>query len=137
MVDVLTLRQRSRCMSAIKSANTAPEIIIRRLAHSMGYRFRLHVKTLPGKPDLVFPHFRSVIFVHGCFWHLHTCSDGHIPKSRLAYWGPKLKLNQKRDTRRRKELRKLGWRVLVIWECQLKNRTAVKKRLKHFLNRRS
>jgi DNA mismatch endonuclease (patch repair protein) len=133
MGDVLTPAQRSKCMAAIRGTNTSPEIAVRRIAHQMSFRFRLHAKELPGKPDLVFPRLRSVIFVHGCFWHQHTCNDGHMPKTRLDYWKPKLKLNQDRDRRRRSQLRKLGWRVLVIWECQTKDSERLRGRLKSFL----
>lgn len=133
MGDVLTIAQRAACMAAIKGTNTSPEIVVRRIAHMMGFRFRLHTRDLPGKPDLVFPRFRSVVFVHGCFWHQHTCKDGHLPKTRLAYWGPKLRLNQERDGRRRKQLRELGWRVLVIWECQTKNENRLRRKLAEFL----
>ena len=108
-------------MVAVKSKNTPPEMIVRRLVHSMGYRFRLHRKDLPGNPDLVFPRFRKVIFVHGCFWHQHRCNRGNRkPTTRQEYWLPKLRRNVKRDRRVLRELRNLGWRALVVWECQTK-----------------
>lgn len=108
-------------MAAIRSAGMKPELIIRSLVHRLGYRFRLHAKDLPGKPDLVFRSRKKVIFVHGCFWHQHqkaSCKDGRAPKSNLGYWAGKLARNVNRDTRNITALRALGWRVLVIWECE-------------------
>jgi len=133
MADVLNKKQRSRCMAAIRSTDTLPERIVRKLAHSLGIRYRLHAKGLPGKPDLVFPRLRAVIFVHGCFWHQHTCRDGRIPTSRTEYWEPKLYRNRARDKQRQRELRQLGWRVMVIWECQTKSITVLERRLRRFL----
>ncbi len=107
-------------MSRIRSKDTAPEIAVRRLIHAAGYRYRLHVDELPGKPDLVFPARRAVIFVHGCFWHLHPrCTEGRIPSSNRDYWGPKLARNAQRDKSNAKALKKDGWRVMTIWECQI------------------
>jgi DNA mismatch endonuclease (patch repair protein) len=107
-------------MRRITSKNTSPEMAVRRLVHSLGYRYRLHGANLPGRPDLVFRNRKRVIFVHGCFWHLHTkCREGRVPGSRTDYWGPKLLGNVARDKRRLSELRKLGWRVLTIWECEV------------------
>ena len=111
---------RSANMAAIRSRDTAPELIVRRLAHRLGLRFRLHQSSLPGKPDLVFPRHRKVVFVHGCFWHQHSCPDGHLPKSRISYWTPKLRRNCERDAEQLKLLKSLGWDVLIIWECQTK-----------------
>lgn len=106
-------------MSRVGSKNTAPEIIVRRLAHGMGLRFRLHVTGLPGKPDLVFPKHKAVVFVHGCFWHQHkNCRYSKCPKTRSAYWQAKFDANIARDARNLRRLRKLGWRVLVIWQCK-------------------
>jgi DNA mismatch endonuclease (patch repair protein) len=105
-------------MSRIRSRNTKPELAVRRLAHSLGYRYRLHKKDLPGSPDLVFPNRRAVIFVHGCFWHAHA-GCGRTPKSRLSYWLPKLKRNRIRDKQNMKALTRDGWSVLVIWECEV------------------
>jgi DNA mismatch endonuclease (patch repair protein) len=113
-----------------------PEITVRRLAHSLGYRFRLHRKDLPGKPDMVFPSRRAVIFVHGCFWHQHPdpdCKDARFPKSNTDYWRPKLLRNQARDKEHETALKALGWRVLVIWECQTKDEADLKKLLESFL----
>jgi DNA mismatch endonuclease (patch repair protein) len=115
-----------------------PEMVVRQLVHKMGFRYRLHQKDLPGKPDLVFPSRRKAIFVHGCFWHQHKkeeCSDGRIPKSNTSYWTPKLKRNVERDKAATKELKRLGWEVLVIWECEIKN-TNLEDRLGRFLNQR-
>jgi len=123
-------------MRAIRSAGTKPEMAVRRLAHGMGYRYRLHGKKLPGKPDLVFTSRRKVIFVHGCFWHQHPkagCSDARPPRSNPDYWLPKLARNRERDRAAQAELKKLSWSVCVIWECQTRNTAALKRRLKGFL----
>jgi len=112
--------QRSRNMSAIKSKNTKPEIAVRKLLHSMGYRFRLHRKDLPGSPDIVLPKYKTVIFVHGCFWHRHeNCKYASTPKTRKEFWENKFNKNIKRDKNNLKELKNLNWKVLVIWECEL------------------
>ena len=122
-------------MSRIRSKDTSPEIIVRRIVHTMGYRYRLHVAKLPGKPDLVFTRLNRIIEVRGCFWHQHSkCVDSHIPKSRLEYWLPKLRRNQERDTANLKSLRNLGWKVLVVWECQVMNNRLLSKRLARFLH---
>lgn len=124
-------------MRAIRSKGMKPEIIVRRLAHSLGYRFRLHRDDLPGKPDMVFPGRRAVIFVHGCFWHQHPfkdCKDSRLPKSNTDYWEPKLLRNQTRDSEHVAALQAQGWRVLVIWECQTKDETGLKNLLLSFLN---
>ena len=114
--------QRSRNMSAIKSKNTKPEIKVRKVLHSMGYRFRLHSKDLPGSPDIVLPKYKTVIFVHGCFWHRHeNCKYATTPKTRSAFWESKFNENIKRDRTNQNNLIKLGWKVLVIWECDLKS----------------
>src|SRR5438046_816449 len=105
-------------MGAVKSKDTTPELIVRRLVHAMGYRYRLHVASLPGNPDLVFPRMRKVIFVSGCFWHRHGCGRCRIPATRRGYWVKKLERNAERDERVQRALRRQGWRVLVIWECQ-------------------
>ena len=118
MADVHTPEQRSGNMAAIKGKNTKPEMIVRRMLHSQGYRYVLHQKQLPGRPDLVFPSRKKVIFVHGCFWHMHGCGRCRIPVAGRAYWTLKLRRNWLRDRRTRRALRRLGWRVLVVWECQ-------------------
>lgn len=138
MVDRITAERRSANMSNIRSEGMKPEMAVRRLAHSLGFRFRLHRKDLPGKPDLVFISKRSVIFVHGCFWHQHPradCLDGRMPKSRLDYWGPKLQRNVERDAVAIKELEAQGWRVLVVWECETADMNRLSRKLRQFLNR--
>ena len=108
-------------MRRIRNRDTAPEKIVRSILHRRGYRFRLHRKDLPGKPDIVFPSRRKVIFVHGCFWHQHgACPEGRIPSTRLSYWKPKLERNKKRDALNLQRLRTLGWEALEIWECEIK-----------------
>lgn len=107
-------------MRAVKSKDTTPEIQVRRFVHSLGYRYRLHRKDLPGKPDLVFPKLRKVIFVHGCFWHGHTCNRGaRMPKTNVDYWSTKIDRNRSRDEEHLKSLSVLGWKTLVVWECRL------------------
>ena len=114
--------QRSRNMSAIKSKNTKPEIAVRKLLHSMGYRFRLHRKDLPGSPDIVLPKYKTVIFVHGCFWHRHeNCKYASTPKTRKEFWNKKFKENIKRDSEIQDKIKNLDWRSVVIWECETKN----------------
>ena len=125
-------------MRAVKSKDTGTEMIVRRLVHSLGYRYRLHRKDLPGVPDLVFPSRRAVIFVHGCFWHQHDCSRGaRIPKTRRGYWVPKLRKNRERDSRHEEHLRRSRWRVLVVWECEVNNRALLIQRLGDFLDERT
>lgn len=106
-------------MSSIRSQDTRPELALRKFLHAHGYRFRLHVKTLPGKPDIVLPKFRLAIWVQGCFWHRHHCKTGELPRSNKDYWIPKLLRNVSRDMSSRRQVRKLGWRNFVIWECQI------------------
>ena len=113
--------RRSRNMSAIKSKNTKPEIKVRKVLHSMGYRFRLHSKDLPGSPDIVLPKFKTVIFVHGCFWHRHeNCKYASTPKTRQEFWNKKFKENINRDNLNQANLSLKGWKIIIIWECQLK-----------------
>lgn len=119
MVDVLTEEQRKYCMSRIRGKDTKPEMVVRRLTYSLGYRYRLHVKNLPGCPDLVFPSRKKVIFVHGCFWHRHNCRYGRVkPRTRKKFWHAKLEGNKERHKRNRRKLQSKGWRILTIWECQ-------------------
>ncbi len=121
-------------MRAVKGADTAPEIAVRRMAHQMGYRFRLHGKDLPGKPDLVFPRLRRVVFVHGCFWHGHGCVRGdRAPKANAEYWRVKIGSNRIRDAKNLTALKTEGWRAAVVWECELKDPARVKRRLAAFL----
>ena len=136
MADVFSPAKRSDIMSRIKGKNTTPEIHVRRLLHSLGYRFRLHVADLPGKPDIVFPRHRKVIFIHGCFWHGHkACSRGSAPSTRVEFWQHKIEGNRVRDRRIKIELRKMGWAVLEIWQCQLSRTGALTYRLLHFLHK--
>ena len=119
-MDTRKPEQRRRIMQAVRTHSTGPEIVVRRLLHAMGYRFRLHRKDLPGKPDIVLPRHRTVVFVHGCFWHAHGCPKGLPPKSNLHYWLPKLEQNVRRDKRTIEQLRSLGWHVIIIWQCETK-----------------
>jgi DNA mismatch endonuclease, patch repair protein len=121
-------------MAAVRSKNTKPELIVRRLVHAMGYRYRLHRSDLPGKPDLVFSGRRKIIFVHGCFWHQHDCTFSHVPKTNSAYWAPKLKRNSARDVEHLEKLRSLGWKCLVLWECELTKSAQLLRRLERFLS---
>ncbi|MCB4455895.1 very short patch repair endonuclease [Leisingera sp. McT4-56] len=133
MADTLTPERRSANMAKIRAKHTKPEMLVRRMVHGMGYRYRLHRKDLPGKPDLVFGPRRKVIFVHGCFWHLHDCRAGRIPASRRDYWEPKLHRNAERDAEHLTALQAAGWQVLTIWECETKDLAALKDRLADFL----
>ena len=136
MADKVTPERRSVNMRAIRSKDTAPELAVRRLVHSMGYRYRLHRKDLPGKPDLVFSRRRKVIFVHGCFWHQHElqrCLDGRRPKSNTGYWDEKLRRNVERDARHVAALEAAGWEVLIIWECDCHDAPTLSARIAGFL----
>lgn len=120
-LDRLDPCRRSALMARIPGKDTKPELVVRSTLHALGYRYRLHVRSLPGSPDLVFPRRRKVLFVHGCFWHGHDCRFGRAkPKSRLHYWEPKLDANKKRDARASKRLRTGGWSVGAIWECEIR-----------------
>lgn len=120
-------------MRAIRSQHMKPEMIVRQLIHGMGYRYRLHWRDLPGKPDLVFPSRKKIIFVHGCFWHSHECGMAHKPKSNLDYWIPKLARNKERDAKNFAELVMTGWRVFIAWECETKDQETLKQKLIRFL----
>lgn len=136
MVDTLSPDERSLRMSLIRGKNSTAELTVRRLIHGMGFRYRLHRRDLPGVPDLVFPKLRKVVFVHGCFWHRHPdseCKLARLPKSRREFWEPKLTGNRDRDERNTHRLMEAGWRVIVVWECQLANLEEVKARLRSFL----
>jgi DNA mismatch endonuclease, patch repair protein len=135
-MDTLTRGERSQRMALVRGKNTAPEILVRREVRGLGFRYRLHGRGLPGRPDLVFSKRRRVIFVHGCFWHRHaaaSCKLARLPKSRLDFWKPKLQSNRLRDARNVSALRRAGWRVLVVWECELTDKTWLRCRLKKFL----
>jgi DNA mismatch endonuclease (patch repair protein) len=133
VVDRLTPEARSRLMSSIRGKDTKPEMVVRRLLHSLGYRFRLHRRDLPGTPDLVFPCRRKAIMVHGCFWHGHGCRAGQLPKSRPEFWGAKIAANRGRDARSLRALRKCGWSVAVVWACEMGNLARMQLRLVRFL----
>lgn len=133
-MDVHTPEQRSRNMAAIRGKDTRPEHIVRSLAHRMGFRFRLHRRDLPGKPDLVFPGRRRVILVHGCFWHVHDCPYGRVrPATNAGFWADKRAGNVARDERNLAALKGAGWGVLVIWECETRDLESLARRLKTFL----
>lgn len=130
MTDIVDSKRRSENMSRIKGRDTAPELAVRRIAHGLGLRFRLHRKDLPGRPDLVFPKHRLAVFVHGCFWHRHDgCRYAYTPKSRVAFWTNKFAGNVARDQRQEEALRNLGWQVLVIWECETRDEENIKQSL--------
>jgi DNA mismatch endonuclease (patch repair protein) len=133
-VDTLTPEQRSERMGRVRNKDTKPEMAVRRLVHRMGYRYRLHRRDLPGNPDLVFPNRGKIIFVHGCFWHRHgTCKFTRWPKSKLEFWKPKLEENHRRDRENQRALRGMGWRTLVIWECQLDKLERLESKIRAFL----
>lgn len=134
LADTLSPKERSERMSRIRDKDSKPEMRLRRLVHSLGFRYRLHVKKLPGKPDLVFPARHAVIFMHGCFWHRHEeCKLARLPKSKLGFWITKLEANRQRDLIHQRQLSDLGWRVLVIWECELNDTEHVSQIVKKFL----
>jgi DNA mismatch endonuclease, patch repair protein len=133
-MDKITPERRSANMARIRSAHTKPEMIVRRMAHRLGFRFRLHRRDLPGKPDLVFAGRNKIVFVHGCYWHGHGCKVGGTgAKSNQDYWGPKIARNRQRDESAIAALTGLGWKVLAIWECETRNETELKRRLRRFL----
>ncbi len=135
MTDRICADRRSNNMRRIRSKDTAPELVVRRMVHSLGFRFRLHSKDLPGRPDLVFARLKSVILVHGCFWHSHPgCKETHVPKTRQEYWRPKLEGNRTRDAANKAKLKRLGWRVLVVWECETKHEVRLQAKVKRFLS---
>jgi DNA mismatch endonuclease (patch repair protein) len=134
-VDTLSPAERSEIMARVRSKNSRPELSVRKLVSALGCRYGLHARDLPGHPDLVFRKAQKVIFVHGCFWHRHTgCSLARLPKSRLDFWMPKLEGNKTRDRRVKRALARQGWRVLTIWECQIKNVERLRSRLRRFLD---
>lgn len=135
MADVLTKRQRSYNMSRIRGKNTKPERVVRSVIHELGYRFRLHAGHLPGKPDIVFPSRKKVIFVHGCFWHMHRCRYGRVvPQTNPEFWRAKRLANKARDRKNMRNLKSLGWAVLIVWECQIRDRNSLKNRIRNFLS---
>lgn len=134
-MDTLSPRERSERMARVRGKNTHPELVVRKLAFSLGYRYRLHARDLPGNPDMVFRNRRKVIFIHGCFWHRHAaCALARLPKSRLDFWVPKLEGNKKRDKRNKRALARDGWKVLTIWECQLGDVGRLEATIRRFLD---
>ncbi|MSP81843.1 MAG: DNA mismatch endonuclease Vsr [Alphaproteobacteria bacterium] len=136
MADTLTPAERSERMARMRGWDTQPELVVRRLVHGMGYRYRLHRRDLPGTPDMVFPSRKMAIFIHGCFWHRHpdpNCKLARLPKSRLDFWLPKLEANRARDERHRSELAALGWKSLVVWECEIGDSGELKGNIQRFL----
>ena len=135
MVDVHTKDQRSYNMSRIRAKNTRPEMLVRSMVHRMGYRYALHCRDLPGKPDIVLTKHRKIILVHGCFWHMHNCRFGKVtPKTHAKFWESKRQGNVARDKANIRKLRKAGWKVLTVWECQTRNEEKLTKKLDKFLS---
>ncbi|MBN1312429.1 MAG: DNA mismatch endonuclease Vsr [Anaerolineae bacterium] len=134
MTDRITKAQRSRNMARVKNKNTAPELIVRKALHRLGFRFRLHRSDLPGNPDIVLPRHHKAIFVHGCFWHGHDCPRGKRPSTRQKFWNRKLDGNQTRDRTNQEKLKELGWQILIVWECQVKCMDKLEKCLLDFMN---
>ncbi|MFN3166117.1 MAG: very short patch repair endonuclease [Phycisphaeraceae bacterium] len=134
MVDTLSKAERSRLMSRVRGKDTEPELVVRSMLHKLGYRYRLHLSKLPGKPDLVFPGRKKVIFVNGCYWHRHTCRRGRsVPDSNREVWLSKFKANRARDRAVRRQLKSMGWSVLTVWQCELKDPESVIERCVEFL----
>ena len=134
-MDHVTPSKRSKIMAAVRSKDTTPEMKVRRLVHSMGYRYRLHSTHLPGKPDLVFSSKEKVMFVHGCFWHGHKrCSKARLPKSRVDFWREKIENNVNRDRRVKRTLNQKGWRHLTVWQCEVKDLRKTATRIREFLD---
>lgn len=133
MGDRVSKAVRSRIMASVGTRNTGPEVALRKALHALGYRYVTHSRLLPGRPDIVFPRFRKAIFVHGCFWHGHRCRWGKLPKSRVTYWTAKIVGNRARDSRTLRSLRREGWSVLVVWQCQIRNLDRTLPRVLKFL----
>lgn len=131
MVDFVSKEKRSKIMRGVKSKNTKPEMLVRSMLHAQGYRFRLHRKDLPGNPDICLPKHKTIIFVHGCFWHHHqACKEGRIPESNNTFWKEKIHKNMERDQRAISALIDLGWKVIVLWECEIKDSKSLISRLR-------
>lgn len=133
MADRISPEARSRLMTRVKRSDTKPELVVRKLMHARGWRYRLHVKGMPGTPDMVFPSRRAVLFVNGCFWHGHTCRLGRLPSSRPEFWGPKIQANRERDGRKITQLVSEGWRVMTVWQCSLNKPEVVLPQIEGFL----
>ena len=136
-MDTVSSEKRSEIMRRVRQRNTGPEMVVRKLLHAIGYRFRLHRKGLPGSPDIVLPKYRAVIFVHGCFWHGHGCRKGRLPSTRRDFWRAKIDGNRSRDAKAEADLNALGYRVLVVWECKVKDKETLEIRLKTFLPKKN
>lgn len=132
-MDRLSKSTRSRLMSRVRSKNTSPERVVRSMLHALGYRFRLHYRQLPGTPDIVLPRHNKIVLVHGCFWHGHYCRRGGEPKSNLEYWRPKIERNRTRDRRIRRALRRSGWQLLVVWECETRKQEELAQKIQQFM----
>ncbi|HEY5105651.1 MAG TPA: very short patch repair endonuclease [Caulobacteraceae bacterium] len=128
-MDTRTPEQRRRIMSSVRTKHTGPEMVVRQLLHRLGFRFRIHRRSLAGSPDIVLPKHRAAIFVHGCFWHGHGCSKGRLPKSRLDYWSAKVEANKRRDANSREALELSGWKVLTIWQCETRDLSTIERRI--------
>lgn len=133
MIDRVSEEKRSYIMSRVGSKDTGPELVVRKLLHGLGYRYSLHRRGLPGSPDVVFQKRKKAVFIHGCFWHGHSCKYGRLPKSKTKYWEPKIDINRQRDEKNMQELKRLGWKALVVWQCELRNTEDLKARLVSFL----
>lgn len=130
MIDIVTEKRRSEMMSGIRSKDTKPELLVRRELHAMGFRYKLHDRSLPGRPDMVLPKYHSVVFVHGCFWHGHDCKYGkHFPKTNVEFWSNKRETNKQRDAKQTEQLVADNWNVIVVWECETRNYAAFRHRL--------
>lgn len=135
MTDIFSPKKRSQIMKKIGPKNSKQELFIRKLIFSFGYRYRLHRKDLPGKPDLVFPKYKKVIFINGCFWHGHTCKRGKLPETNREFWKKKICGNVKRDKENYKKLKEFGWKILVVWQCEIKTKNTeyLQQQIKSFL----
>ncbi|MCB2196049.1 MAG: DNA mismatch endonuclease Vsr [Bacteroidetes bacterium] len=134
MTDIYKREERSNLMSKISGKETKPEIIVRKFLFSKGFRYRKNVSNLPGKPDIVLPKYKSIIFVHGCFWHNHNCKAAKLPDTRKEFWTKKISDNKTRDEKNRGVLKKMGWKVFIVWECEIKNKNNREKRLELLIN---
>lgn len=133
--DKLSASRRSWLMSRVKGTNTTPEIAVRKIVHALGFRFRIHGKSLPGKPDIVLTKLKKIILVHGCFWHGHAdCPKARVPKTRPEFWAKKFEYNRAKDKRNLRDLKAMGWKILVVWQCELKDARKLRRRLRRFLS---
>jgi DNA mismatch endonuclease (patch repair protein) len=135
MADRVSAKQRSKIMASVGTRDTGPELFLRKALYHLGYRYRTHYRKLPCKPDMAFPRLQKAIFVHGCFWHGHRCNWGRLPKSRLEYWEPKIAANRSRDRCSSRAIRRIGWDVLVIWQCELREIERILPRIRTFLGK--